>query len=239
MMDIDVTAEEGAIVSAYAAQRIKYSCHKQPLLDSVMYWRSQWMRPQPPGCKQNAYENYRLALEAWREERTNSMTTTQQPAPQKSAAHLAVEALSERIDIMAREQSKTDESIMTAIRDLQGSVGILRGLIESLSESVKHQPAQPTVPAPANGVQYTTFHADQLIMTYDDKGNPSYKAKGGRFNQYGVRVWSEVLPKLGIDPAALKPGPNPISLEVKVELETKQGDDGEPHTNAKKVVGLA
>lgn len=236
---IDVTAEEGVIVSAYAGKRLKYSCHKQPLMDDVIYWRAESMKPQSDSCKADSLENYRLALEAWREERTKEMTTT--PQPQKSAAHLAVESLADRVDNLAREQSKADETILTAIRDLQGNVGILRGMIESLNEAIKHQPAQPAAPTstPGNGTQYTTFHADTLVMTYDDSGKPSYKAKGGRFAEYGVRVWPEVLPLLHIDPASLKPGPNPISLEVKAELETKPGVDGQPQTKVKKVVGLA
>lgn len=236
---IDVTPAEGALITAYCLGRIKRDRHCNPLLDKVTYWRAEWMRPQPDACKSDAYENYRLALEAWREERTRLMTTP--PQPQKSAAHLAVESLQARVDGLAHENHEAAESILAAIGELKSEVGILRGLIESLSEASKHQTEPTAAPAhgPANGAQYTTFHADSMVMTYDDKGQPSYRAKGGRFSQFGVRVWPEVLPLLKIDPAMLKPGPNPIDITVKAELESKPGEAGQMKTSAKRVVGLA
>jgi hypothetical protein len=49
-------------------------------------------------------------------------------------------------------------------------------------------------------------------MSYDDNGQPVYKAKGGQYSKFGVRIWPEVLPVLGVNPATLKPGPNPVNL---------------------------
>lgn len=241
---IDVTKAEGEIIVAYCLGRLKRDRHCNPRLDDVVYWRAEWMRPQPDACKRSAYETYRTALEAWRDERKiTDMTTTPtpQPVPQKSAAHLAVEALQTRVDNLAHEQHDEHESIVKAIGELRSDLGTLRGLIESMSDAINHLTVQPSVPAHStgNGAQYTTFHADTLVMTYDDSGKPSYKIKGGRFSQFGVRVWPEVLPVLHIDPALLKPGPNPIDLIVKAELETKPGEDGQPTTKAKRIVGLA
>jgi hypothetical protein len=69
--------------------------------------------------------------------------------------------------------------------------------------------------------------APTLLVGIDDAGEPTYKAKGGQYAKFGVRIWPEVLPSLGIDPAALtcaykcaagagagKPGPNPANLHV-------------------------
>ena len=79
---------------------------------------------------------------------------------------------------------------------------------------------------------YCDFHADTILLSYDDAGNPAYKIKGQPFAKFGVRVWPETLPALGIDAAALKPGPNPISLAVRAVLN--------PETNKpRKVIGLA
>lgn len=54
------------------------------------------------------------------------------------------------------------------------------------------------------------FIAETLVMTTDDSGKPAYKVKGFPFSEFGVRVWPEVLPLIGIDPTAVKPGPNPL-----------------------------
>jgi hypothetical protein len=48
--------------------------------------------------------------------------------------------------------------------------------------------------------------------------------------KFGIRVWPELLPTLGVDPAALKPGPNPINLRVRVLM----GEHG-----PRKVISLA
>ncbi len=62
--------------------------------------------------------------------------------------------------------------------------------------------------------QTVDFLATNLLVGIDDNGQPTYKAKGGKYAKFGVRIWPEVLPSLGIDLAALKPGLNPINLHV-------------------------
>jgi hypothetical protein len=79
-----------------------------------------------------------------------------------------------------------------------------------------------------------------LLMSYDDNGHPVYKAKGGQYQKFGVRVWPEILPALGVDPSSLtcacggsgagKPGPNPVNLKVNVLM----GENG-----PRKVISLA
>jgi hypothetical protein len=81
--------------------------------------------------------------------------------------------------------------------------------------------------------------ATTLLVGIDDNGQPTYKSKGGQYAKFGVRIWPEVLPSLGIDPANLtcacgagagKPGPNPINLNVLALM----GEKGPA-----KVIGLA
>jgi hypothetical protein len=48
--------------------------------------------------------------------------------------------------------------------------------------------------------------------------------------KFGVRVWPEILPTLGVDPASLKPGPNPVNLKVNVLM----GENG-----PRKLISLA
>ena len=58
------------------------------------------------------------------------------------------------------------------------------------------------------------FDASIILVGVDDAGQPTYKAKGGQYSKFGVRIWPEVLPELGIDPTKLNPGPNPVNLRL-------------------------
>lgn len=78
---------------------------------------------------------------------------------------------------------------------------------------------------------------DSIVMIIDEKGT-SYKAKGAPYQKHGVRVWDEVLPALGIDPATLKPGTNtiePIRARVLMNAPTEEGKTAQP----RKVTGKA
>src|SRR5512137_847441 len=132
---------------------------------------------------------------------------TEPPTPDKmTPAELrhAFQALTERLDQIEAE--------ITALRD---------GLVVAAS-----QPQS----APASPGQTVDFVATILLVGVDDNGLPTYKAKGGQYMKFGVRVWPEVLPTLGIDPAALKPGPNTINLKVRALM----GEHG-----PRKVIGPA
>jgi hypothetical protein len=85
-------------------------------------------------------------------------------------------------------------------------------------------------PSPAPAGQTVDFIASILLVGVDDNGLPTYKAKGGQYMKFGVRIWPEILPELGIDPASLKPDPNPVNLHVFALM----GDKG-----PRKVIGLA
>jgi hypothetical protein len=137
--------------------------------------------------------------------KTEPQPETQVPPPERmSAAELrsTLQALTERLD------------------QIEASLALVR-------EGLTAAASQPS-PAPAAG-ETVTLEASVLLMSYDDAGQPVYKVKGGQYMKFGVRVWPEVLPGLGVDPAALKPGPNPVSLRVRVLM----GEHG-----PRKVIGL-
>jgi hypothetical protein len=115
----------------------------------------------------------------------------------------AFQALTERLDQIEAE--------ITALRD---------GLTAAAS--------QPQSAASAG--QTVEFVATILLVGMDDNGQPTYKAKGGQYMKFGVRIWPEILPELGLDPASLKPGPNPVNLHVLALM----GEKG-----PRKVIGLA
>jgi hypothetical protein len=140
------------------------------------------------------------------------MTTPQHPESPKgnqpermSAAELrsALQVLTERLDQI--------EANLSAMRE---------GLTAAAGQTGNNQAAGETV----------IVEASILLMSYDDNGQPVYKIKGGQYMKFGIRVWPEVLPALGVDPATLKPGPNPVALRVRVLM----GEHG-----PRKVISLA
>lgn len=93
-------------------------------------------------------------------------------------------------------------------------------------------------PAPAtNSGQFTEMMIDSIIMTYSNKGEPAYKATGAPYNKFGVRIWPETLPLLGIDPASLKPGPNPQPAPIPARVLMQVNDEGK--ASPRKVTGKA
>ncbi len=99
--------------------------------------------------------------------------------------------------------------------------------------------ARPPLPAIAKHPVRRPWTFSVLLVGIDDNGQPTYKAKGGQYAKFGVHIWPETLPALGVDPAELtcacsagagKPGPNPVNLHVLALM----GDKG-----PRKVIGLA
>ena len=119
----------------------------------------------------------------------------------------------------------------------------VKSQLETLTAGIQHAATAAATPAPAASLGETVeFVMDTVTMSTDDNGKVSYKARGGRYTVFGVRIWPEVLPALGIDPATLKPGPNPINPPVNVRASTKAKTDevtGEVTTVTVKVTGKA
>lgn len=100
--------------------------------------------------------------------------------------------------------------------------------IAAALETIAERPAAAAIPAAAREDEIT-FLATSISVDFID-GKPSYRAKGEQFSKFGVRVWEEVFPILGIDPASLKSGSNPINLTLRARLNE--------HGKPKKVTGL-
>ena len=72
------------------------------------------------------------------------------------------------------------------------------------SEGQPQAAGQPTVsPAPAASA---SFEAESLVGEMKDNGRAYWKVKGGKYTEFGVRVWDEVLEEAGFDLAALQAG---------------------------------
>ena len=95
--------------------------------------------------------------------------------------------------------------------------------------AAQNPPAQQT---PASGKKITrqTINITQIVKAVDDKGKEFYRAKGGRFMQFGIAIYPEALKACKIDPALLKFGPNDCDQGMIAEFE-----DDKP----RRVIGLA
>lgn len=139
-------------------------------------------------------------------------------------------------DIERLVQIQADHIATT--REIWTTLNVIAGRLETLAAAPQvAAPAAAMVASPAtNGGSYEDVEMHAVIMTYDDKGQPAYKMTGGKYSKFGVRIWPEVLPLLNVDPATLKPGPNPITATVRVALKL---DESDGTLKAQKVVGLA
>jgi hypothetical protein len=143
-----------------------------------------------------------------------SLPTPTQP-DRITAAELRAkfETLDKRLEQMENEVHQTIETLDR----------IAAALASALDAAASH-------PQQAPRDEVITLDVETFIMSYDDAGAPVYKVKGGQYQKFGIRVWPEVLPALGLNPATLKPGPNALTLKVLVLM-------GE--TGPRKVIGLA
>jgi hypothetical protein len=122
----------------------------------------------------------------------------------------------------------TPAELRRAFQALTERLDQIEAEITALRDGLSLAATQPQA-TPASAGQTVNFVASILLVGVDDNGLPTYKAKGGQYMKFGVRVWPEILPELGINPASLKPGPNPINLHVLALM----GEKG-----PRKVIGL-
>lgn len=116
----------------------------------------------------------------------------------------------------------------------------LRAEIEELRAEVRQfKSGVATAAATQAGGTFKDFEMTEIILSYDDKGQPTYKGKGTPFTKFGVRIWPETLPSLNIDPASLKPGPNACKIRVKAEMINTTDESGQSRETPRKIVGLA
>lgn len=101
-----------------------------------------------------------------------------------------------------------------------------------LTEKIEQHPTAAAAAAPAGNYQDFTAAAIRVGIS-ETNGERTYKAVGHPFTKFGVRVWPEVMPALGIDdPLALKFGDNPFKVPPLVRA--LMGEQG-----PKKIIGLA
>jgi len=145
-----------------------------------------------------------------------------QPAPTQQA-----EAFREEIRTLFKNlhiNVSTDiNEIVNELHHQRAELDQINAALTTITAGIQHA---ATATPPTAGT-FSEMEITSIIMTYDDKGKPAWKAVGTPYNKFGVRVWDEVLPALGIDPASLHPGPNTIN-PIRARVLMKMNEEGKP-----------
>ena len=156
------------------------------------------------------------------------MTTQPQPQTAASQSLSLLQTIADRLQVQIDDEPQMLTEVLNRIDSL---AQLLAEILVELRKAPANA-AAPSIPAAAAApANVRDFLAETLVMTTDDAGKPAFKIKGFPYSEFGVRVWPEILPALEIDPATLRPGPNPLpaGLIVRVKLT----DEGKP----RKVIG--
>lgn len=144
-----------------------------------------------------------------------------------------------------KTQPVTVGALLAEITSLRGDVATVHAQLEAVSQALAQLLATPRAAAPVAAPSQPSQAQPTVPGTFRDftmtavkvgiseiNGERTYKAIGQPFTKYGVRIWPEVLPELGIAAGeSLKFGDNPCASRL---VRAEMGDRG-----PKKITGLA
>ena len=164
-------------------------------------------------------------------------TPNQPKVPQVSPQMALLERIAKAEEQNTASLAALHDEMEQLLDTLNATVEANAPIAETLSRIAEalSRPAQVAAPAAVSSQAqfapdgYVDFPATSITLAHDDNGQAVYKIKGDRYNKFGVRVWPEILPQLGIDVDQLKPGPNPFGAVVRALM----GEKG-----PRKVIGL-
>lgn len=209
-----VGAEVQAIRREYRSGQGRFEALRRLALTRLAYADAAWGRD--PRMKLSEFER----LEA--QEFFSAYQIAVKPAP---AAVPAMPQPAAAPSTPARENAGKPADTAAILAELKA----LRAEIAALRARLENAPSTPGV----GGEACTEFLMDAVKVGADEKtGEKTYKAQGPSYKKYGVRIWPEVLPELGVDAGALKFGENRLRQPVKVRALLVDG-------KAKKVIGPA
>lgn len=136
--------------------------------------------------------------------------------------------------ITAQEIRDLFAGMSEEIDELRERIVSMNNFMHTIREGLQQAASQP---APQVGT-FTEMMIDTIIMSYDDNGKATYKAKGAPFQKFGVRVWEEVIGQFA-DPDTLKPGKNTITPTAARVLmgETTNTETGVKGIGPRKITG--
>ena len=149
--------------------------------------------------------------------------TTQTPAQAAEAFRAEIRANFENLEIIITEQ--------------RVEIAELRAYLETIRAGL----TQAAAPAPQVGT-FGQMEITAIVKTIDKNNKINYLAIGAPYAKFGVRIWDEILPAVGIEPAALEFGNNPIipAIPARVQLgETTNRTTGIKGIGPIKVTGRA
>lgn len=157
---------------------------------------------------------------------TQTQTNPTIPTQIKTPAAASLELLT-RIAVALETLQASIDHLIEISNDTAEHAAQTADALARFGQAMASSPAPSAAPVAG---QTVTFMAETISYGIAEDGKAVYKVKGGQYTKFGVRVWPEVLPKLGLDPDALKPGPNAFSKPV-IALVGEKGPQ--------KVIGLA
>ncbi len=160
------------------------------------------------------------------------MTTPATPAELfRSEMFARLDAQAEMIGSLRTDSARQDELI---IKLTDGLTSLINGLTSAAATA--HAASQPATTAG----ETVTFIAS--ILRHDQTGKKhAYFLLGGRYARFGVRVWPEVLPLLGLAEYETMP-PDEYTLPAPVSVRAEVGEyehEGETKRGPRKVIGKA
>jgi hypothetical protein len=163
---------------------------------------------------------------------------TPTPTPNPTAAEIFRSEMFARLDVQAemitslRADSARQDELIVKLTD--GLTSLVSGLTSAAATA--RAASQPAAPAG----ETVTYTADTLVHNVAN-GKDSFYLRGGQFAQFGIRIWPEVLEKIGLgvmikSPPAL----HPIQpIDVIAIVEDYVNKKGEPARGPQKIIGRA
>jgi hypothetical protein len=137
----------------------------------------------------------------------NKPMTTPTPAPVTSQVQQAAERF--------REELRADiAEIMDELKSQRAELINVRADLDAIRAGL----TQAAQPAPAVGA-FGEMEISAIVKTIDKNNKINYLAIGAPYAKFGVRIWDEILPAVGIDPAALEFGNNPILPTIRARVQ--------------------
>jgi uncharacterized membrane protein len=143
---------------------------------------------------------------------TTPTTTPAQQAARDEAAQFRADLRADLAEIMDELHSQRAE-LVNVRADL---------------EAIRAGLTQASQPARGNAT-FGEMEITAILKSIDKQNKINYTATGTPYSKWGVRVWDEILPALGIDPDTLEFGNNTITPAIRARVllgETKNRETG-------------
>ncbi len=133
------------------------------------------------------------------------------------------------------------DNLHAEIDSIRHDLETLINAVGTITAGIQHA-ATATPPVPAASVQFAEMEITAIVKMIDKNNKINYLAVGAPYSKFGVRIWDEIIPMIGIDPAALEFGNNPITPAIRARVlmgETKNRETGAVGIGPHKVTGKA